>query len=139
MIFKFVCIIWFNTINRIFEQKGINLIDIISIAKKEEMIFCNRYKNGIKFDLDSEILRVLIRLRDEAHRFAINYHRKLRDSYMTNSFLDEIKGIGQKKKAYILENIDSIKDLKEKSIEDIMNIKGISYRDAVNIYNSLHR
>ncbi|MCJ7471315.1 MAG: excinuclease ABC subunit UvrC [Actinobacteria bacterium] len=129
----------FNAINRILDQKGITVIDIISIAKKEEMIFCSRYQNGIKFDLDSEILRVLIRLRDEAHRFAVGYHRKLRDSYMTNSLLDEIKGIGQKKKAHILENIDSVYDLKEKSIEDIMNIKGISYRDAVNIYNSLHR
>jgi excinuclease ABC subunit C len=129
----------FNTISRVLDQKGINLIDIISIAKKEEMIFCNRYQNGIKFDLGSEILRVLIRLRDEAHRFAVSYHRKLRDSYMTNSFLDEIKGIGQKKKAYILKNVDSVEDLNEKSIEDIMNIKGISYRDAVNIYNSLHR
>lgn len=129
----------FNAINRILDQKGITVIDIISIAKKEEMIFCSRYQNGIKFDLDSEILRVLIRLRDEAHRFAVGYHRKLRDSYMTNSLLDEIKGIGQKKKAHILENIDSVDDLKEKSIEDIMNIKGISYRDAVNIYNSLHR
>ena len=86
-----------------------------------------------------EILRMLIKLRDEAHLFAVNYHRKLRDSYMTNSLLDEIKGIGQKKKAYILENIASVEVLKEKSIEDIMNMKGLSYRDAVNIYNSLHR
>jgi excinuclease ABC subunit C len=129
----------FNTISRVLMQKGIDSIDIISIAKKEEMIFCDKYQNGIKFDLDSEILRVLIRLRDEAHRFAVSYHRKLRDSYMTNSLLDEIKGIGQKKKSYILENIDSIEDLREKNIEDIMNIKGISYRDAVNIYDSFHR
>jgi excinuclease ABC subunit C len=129
----------FNTISRILDQKGIDTIDILSIAKKEEMIFCRRYQNGIKFDLDSEILRVLIRLRDEAHRFAVKYHRKLRDSYMTNSLLDEIKGIGQKKKAYILDNVDSVEVLKEKSIEDIMNIKGISYKDAVNIYNSFHR
>jgi len=129
----------FNTISRILDQKGIDTIDILSIAKKEEMIFCRRYQNGIKFDLDSEILRVLIRLRDEAHRFAVKYHRKLRDSYMTNSLLDEIKGIGQKKKAYILDNVDSIEVLKEISIEDIMNIKGISYKDAVNIYNSFHR
>ena len=129
----------FNTITKILDQKGITAIDVLSIAKKEEMIFASRYQNGIKFDLDSEILRMLIRLRDEAHRFAVSYHRRLRDSYMTNSFLDEIKGIGQKKKGYILENIDSVDDLKAKSIEDIMNIKGISYRDAVNIYNSLHR
>ena len=129
----------FNAISRVLVQKGITSIDVLCIAKKEEMIFCNRYREGIRFDLDSEILRVLIRLRDEAHRFAVNYHRKLRGSYMTNSLLDEIKGIGAKKKARIMENIDSVEDLKEKSIEDIMNIKGISYKDAVNIYNSFHR
>ena len=129
----------YNTVSKILEQKGLSGIDIISIAKKEEMIFCSRYINGIKFGLDSEILRALIKLRDEAHRFAVSYHRKLRDSYMVNSVLDEIKGIGQKKKAYILENLDSIEQLKDKRIEDLMNIKGISYRDAVNIYNSFHR
>ncbi|MCJ7665552.1 MAG: helix-hairpin-helix domain-containing protein, partial [Actinobacteria bacterium] len=90
-------------------------------------------------DLDNGIIRILIKLRDEAHRFAVSYHRKLRDSYMTNSLLDEIKGIGRKKKAYLLENIDSVEELGDKSIEDMMNIKGISYRDAVNIYNSFHR
>jgi len=129
----------YNTVDKILGQKGLSGIDIISIAKKEEMIFCRRYINGIKFGLDSEVLRILIKLRDEAHRFAVSYHRKLRESYMVNSVLDEIRGIGQKKKAYILENLDSIEQLKDKRIEDLMNIKGISYRDAVNIYNSFHR
>ena len=63
----------FNTIRRILEQKGIFDIDIVSIAKKEEMIFCHKFQNGIKFELDSGILRIIIKLRDEAHRFAVNY------------------------------------------------------------------
>ncbi|MCJ7665776.1 MAG: excinuclease ABC subunit UvrC, partial [Actinobacteria bacterium] len=82
----------YNTVKKILEQKDLSGIDIISIAKKEEVIFCSKYKNGIKSDLDNGIIRILIKLRDEAHRFAVSYHRKLRDSYMTNSLLDEIKG-----------------------------------------------
>ena len=129
----------YETIKKALEQKRISDIDIISIAKKEEMIFCQKFKDGIKFDLDSDILRIIIKLRDEAHRFAIGYHRKLRGKYMTNSILDQIKGIGEKKKAYILEGIDSIDEIKDKNIEDLINIKGINYNDAVNIYNSFHR
>ncbi len=129
----------YETIKKALEQKRISDIDIISIAKKEEMIFCQKFQDGIKFDLDSDILRIIIKLRDEAHRFAIGYHRKLRGKYMTNSILDQIKGIGEKKKAYILEGIDSIDEIKDKNIEDLINIKGINYNDAVNIYNSFHR
>jgi len=129
----------YGTIKKALEQKGVSDIDIISIAKKEEMIFCQKFQDGIKFDLDSDILRIIIKLRDEAHRFAIGYHRKLRGKYMTNSVLDQIKGIGERKKAYILESIDSIEEVKDKNIEDLINIKGINYNDAVNIYNSFHR
>lgn len=129
----------YGTIKKVLKQKGISDIDIISIAKKEEMIFCQKFQDGIKFDLDSDILRIIIKLRDEAHRFAIGYHRKLRGKYMTNSVLDQIKGIGEKKKAYILESINAIDEIKDKNIEDLINIKGINYNDAVNIYNSFHR
>jgi excinuclease ABC subunit C len=129
----------FGTVGRVLEEKGMEDIDLISIAKKEEKIFCRRFREGIKFDIDSEVLRIIIRLRDEAHRFAVGYHRKLRGKGMIHSVLDEIKGIGAMKKSYILQGVDSIEELKNMEIEDIVNIRGISYRDAVNIYNSLHR
>lgn len=58
---------------------------------------------------------------------------------MTNSILDGIKGIGEKKKCYIFKKINSIDELKSSSIEDLLNIKGLSYRDAVKVYNSLHK
>ncbi len=129
----------YGTVKKVVESKELGIIDIISIAKKEEMIYCDRYRNGIKLDPGSDYMRIIIKLRDEAHRFAIGYHRKLRDKHMTDSVLDQIKGIGIKKKAYIMRNIESFEELKEKDIEELMNIKGINYRDAVNIYDSFHR
>ena len=120
-------------------ENQISDIDVISIAKKEETIFCNSYPGGIKLDSDDNYMRTLIKIRDEAHRFAVNYHRKLRDKYMTNSLLDGIKGIGEKKKQYIIEKIDSIEELKNKTLKDLMNIKGLGHKDALNIYNSIHR
>ncbi|PIU29493.1 MAG: excinuclease ABC subunit C [Candidatus Hydromicrobium americanum] len=129
----------FNTASKLISERQIQDVDIISIAKKEETIFCSKYPDGIKLDLSDNYMRVLIKVRDEAHRFAVNYHRRLRGRSMTDSLLDGIKGIGEKKKKYIFENISSIEELKSKTIKDLMNIKGLNYKDATNIYRSIHR
>ena len=129
----------FNTVSRLVSRNQITGIDIISIAKKEETIFCSKYPDSIRLDLSNNYMRVLIKIRDEAHRFAVNFHRKLRDKNMTRSLLDGIKGIGEKKKKYIFDNIDSIEDLKVMTVKDIINIKGLSHKDSVNIYRSIHR
>lgn len=129
----------FNTASKLISERKIQDIDIISIAKKEETIFCSKYPDGIKLDLSDNYMRVLIKVRDEAHRFAVNYHRRLRGRSMTDSLLDGIKGIGEKKKKYIFENISSIEELKSKTIKDLMNIKGLNYKDATNIYRNIHR
>jgi excinuclease ABC subunit C len=84
-------------------------------------------------------MKVIIKIRDEAHRFAISYHKKLRDKNMTRSILDGIKGIGEKKREYILEKFSTIEELKSSKIEDLLKIKGLSYRDAVSIFDSLNR
>jgi excinuclease ABC subunit C len=128
----------FNTVIRLMGKEQIPDIDVISIAKKEEIIFCTRYPDGIRLDLDKNYMRVLIKIRDEAHRFAVNFHRKLRDKNMTRSLLDGVKGIGEKKKKYIFENISSIEELRSMTIKDINKIKGLNKKDAVNIYMSIH-
>ncbi len=129
----------FNTVFKLMSKRQIRDVDVISIAKKEETIFCSRYPDGIKLDLGSSYMRALIKIRDEAHRFAVNFHRKLRGKNMTRSLLDEIKGIGEKKKKYIYENINSVEDLKIRTIKELMSIKGLSHRDAANIYRKIHR
>ncbi|MGM0365822.1 MAG: excinuclease ABC subunit UvrC [Actinomycetota bacterium] len=129
----------YNTASAVLNREGITGIDLISIAKKEEVAFCSGYPRGIKLEAGKSYARVLIRIRDEAHRFAVDYHRRLRGKYMTSSFLDQIKGIGEKKKKYITESISSMEELKKSSVQELMNIKGISYKDAINIYNYLHK
>jgi len=129
----------FNIVRKLFEEKNIEDIDIISIAKKEEKIFCSKFSNGINLDLSDKALNIIIRIRDEAHRFALSYHKKIRDKNMTRSILDGIKGIGEKKKEHILEKFSTVEELKNLKIEDLLKIKGLSYRDAVNIFDSLNR
>ena len=114
-------------------------IDLISIAKKEEIIFGSCHPEGIKINKDTGSMRLVLRLRDEAHRFALGYHRKLRDKNMIFSFFDSVKGIGEKKKTIIYENFNSIEELKNQDVNNLLKIKGISYTDAKNIYDALHK
>jgi len=129
----------YNAAKKVFEEKNINDIDLISIAKKEEIIFNKQYPDGISLDRNLDYMKIIIRVRDEAHRFAINYHKKLRSKYMTHSVLDGIKGIGEKKRSLVLEKFGDIEDLKACRLDELIKIKGISYTDALSIYNSLNR
>lgn len=129
----------YNAAKKVFEENSIVDIDLISIAKKEEIIFNEKFPDGLSLDKHSEHMKIIIRIRDEAHRFAINYHKKLRSKYMTRSVLDGVKGIGEKKKALIQEKFADIEDLKACRLEELIKIKGLSYKDALNIYNSLNR
>ncbi len=114
-------------------------IDLASIAKKEETVFCERFPDGIKPDIHKDYMKILIRIRDEAHRFALGYHRKLRGKNMTKSVLDGIKGIGYKKKSLILEKFPGPEELKTCTLDELIRIKGLGYKDALNVYNSLNR
>lgn len=114
-------------------------IDLISIAKAEEIIFGAHYPEGIKINKDTGSMRLVINLRDEAHRFALDYHRKIRDRQMISSFFDSVRGIGEKKKNILYENFNSVEELKMQSLENILKLKGISYTDAKNIYDALHK
>ena len=114
-------------------------IDLISLAKKEEIIFSSYFKDGISFEKSKNFMRMIIRIRDESHRFALEFHQKLRNKNMAVSFLDNIKGIGEKKKQYIFEKISTIDDFKNFSLEELADIKGLSYKDAKNIYDTIHK
>ena len=87
------------------KKKNIDDVDLISIAKKEEIIFSENHPDGLSLDKHSDYMKIIIRIRDEAHRFAINYHKKLRSKYMTQSVLDGIKGIGEKRRLWSLKNL----------------------------------
>lgn len=109
------------------DKLNIKCIPIYGLAKKhEELIFeLDGSVNSIKLNHDSFGLSILTRLRDDSHRFAINYHRTLRNKIITRSRLDEIKGIGESKKRSLLLEFGSFAKLKKASINDLLNVKGI--------------
>ena len=111
--------------------------ELIAIAKKDEKkgesedkIFKPRRTNPIVFGKNRDLLLFLQRIRDEAHRFAITFHRKRRTKTALQSELDAIPGIGQKRKAILLKHFKSIKKIREANINELNALPGISRSTA---------
>jgi excinuclease ABC subunit C len=123
--------------------KGLHLagiqghIPIIGIAKNLEEIYYENNSIPLYLDKNSETLRLIQQLRDEAHRFGITFHRKLRSKDQIHSQLDEIKGIGPATKKSLLEAFRSIQVVKRKSIEELAAVVGT--QKAETIYNALNK
>ena len=112
-------------------------VTIISIAKKNEELYYDPAKSPVVLPRNSEALKLVQRLRDEAHRFGVTYHRKLRGAQMLHSQLDDIEGIGPAKRKILLRRFSSIEKIKEASLEDITAVDGISEKDAERIVQAL--
>ena len=113
-------------------------IAIISLAKRIDEIFIPGRKDSIIKPHTSSVLKLLQRIRDEAHRFAIEYHRKLRGKKVVSSELDEIPGIGQARKTRILIEFGSMEAVRSASFSDLITCPGISKNIAAVIYEYLH-
>lgn len=87
----------------------------------------------------TEGFKLITRIQDEAHRFAIEYHRKLRSKTQIQSVLDEIPGVGNVRKKALLEHFGSVQRLKEASLEEIYQVEGIPSRIAEQIFNFFHQ
>ena len=81
---------------------------------------------------------MLQQVRDEAHRFAIAYHRKLRSREMARSELDGIPGIGPKRKKVLLEALGDLQGIREASIEELCRIEGMNEKAALSVWNRFH-
>ena len=113
---------------------------VIGLAKKQEEIFIPGESESILLDRHSAALRLLQAVRDEAHRFAIGYHRKLRLQRLQESLLDDIPGVGEKRKQLILRHFGSVRQLRRASVDEIMSkIPGIGRIFAERLVDFLHR
>ena len=99
-------------------------VTVIGIAKKLEEIYFPGDSVPLYLDKNSITLKVIQHIRDEAHRFGINFHRSKRSSVMNNSVLDEIPGIGEKTKEILLKKFGSVKKLSEASVSEIEKAVG---------------
>ena len=112
-------------------------IPVCGLAKSDEEVFVPWDDTPIVLPTGSASLYLIKQVRDESHRFAITFHRELRDKAMTVSILDEIPGVGPKRKKDIMRHFGSFKRLKAASVEDISQVKGVSMNLAETIYEEL--
>ena len=119
----------------------ITKINLISIAKgekeKADFFFVPNRKNPIFIKPHVEAYKLLYSIRNEAHRFAISYHKKLREKNIENSALDNIPGIGPKIKNKLLSNFKDISEIKKASIKEIVERTGINKKVAIKIKTTL--
>lgn len=112
-------------------------IDVISLAKKQEEIFVEDNPLSIKLSKDDDELKLLQKVRDEAHRFAITFHRSLRSKKQVLSVLDEIEGLGKTRKENLISKFKSVKRMKKASIDDLLQVNGITPKIANEIIKKL--
>ena len=115
-----------------FKEMNIENQDIVSLAKKLEEVFKPNESKPVIFPISSSALYFFQRIRDEAHRFAITYHRTLRQNKSTKSILDDIKGLGEKSKKILLEKYKSVKTISELSLDELEGI--VAKRPAQAVY-----
>jgi excinuclease ABC subunit C len=108
-------------------------LKMASLAKEFEYIFIPSRETPIILLRDSKALKLLQRIRDEAHRFALGYHRKLRGKKLGESQLDGITGIGDRKKRSLLNHFGSIENIREADVSELLKVKGVTRKDAENI------
>nr|WP_307775108.1 excinuclease ABC subunit UvrC [uncultured Cetobacterium sp.] len=112
-----------NAVGQILENLGKdNISELLSIAKKEEEIFKYGNNEPYIFSKNDEALKILQRVRDEAHRFGVTYHRLLRSKRVISSELDSIPGIGAKRKEELLKKFGSVERIKKASLSDLESI-----------------
>jgi len=113
-----------NAAKEILKQESFDDIALLSIAKQFEFLFTPAKPDPIVLPPESPARRLLQRIRDEAHRFAIAYHRSLKGKDITKSVLDEITGIGDKRKRLLLKHFDSIEAMKRAPVSELAKITG---------------
>ena len=104
---------------------------VIGLAKEFEHVFIPQTPSPLILPRDSEALLLLQRIRDEAHRFAITYHKTLRSKEFKRSSLDEIPGVGNKRKMTLLKHFGSMENIMNADVSELQEIKGISKKLAV--------
>ena len=113
------------------EELGVGNQPIVSLAKKEEIIFAPDRKKGISLERTSPALKLFQNIRDEAHRFAISFHRLRREKRSFESRLDNIPGLGKKRKATLLDKYKDLKEIKKAAPEDLAKIIGAKATQAL--------
>ncbi len=127
-----------NTAHQVLRELGAD-IPVISLAKRHEEVFRPGDPQGLRWPRNSEILKLLQRIRDEAHRFAVQHNRKRIRKRSLISVLDHIEGIGEKRRQELLKAFGSLDRIKEATPEELSRVPGMNRRAAQAVYEFFHR
>ncbi|MGB2805982.1 MAG: excinuclease ABC subunit UvrC [Candidatus Zixiibacteriota bacterium] len=117
---------------------GMEKQDVVALAKRLDEVFLPQRSDPLMIPKGSASLKLLKKIRDEAHRFAVEYHRKLRKKRIIRSELDQIPGVGPARRASLLKHFGSVAKIREANSEELVSLQGINKRVAENIYNHFH-
>lgn len=124
-----------NSALEIIRSAGHYTVPVVGLAKQFEYIFTEYSSNPIILPRQSDALFLVQSIRDEAHRFAITYHRKLRTKRNKISILDSISGIGAKRRKALFDHFENLQNIKNATVDELIAVPGISEQIAKSIYN----
>lgn len=113
-------------------------VQIVSLAKREELVYTLQSDRPVYLPRNSYALNLLINVRDESHRFAITYFRKLHNKNSIKSVLQDVDGIGEKRRVELHRKFRSMDNLKNATVEEIASVKGMTRPVAEKLYEFLH-
>jgi excinuclease ABC subunit C len=114
----------------VLQAAGLSRLPVAGLAKQQEELFLPGRRDSLLLPRDSEALYLLQRLRDEAHRIAITYHRDVRSKKSVQSPLDAVRGVGPKRKKALIQAFGSVAGIRAASVDDIAAVKGIDRETA---------
>lgn len=114
---------------------GLAELPVVGLAKREEEIFIPHRSTSILLDRDSAALHLIQRIRDEAHRFAITFHRKLRGKRNLVSVLDHVEGIGPKRRQELWKAFKTLEAMKAASVEELAAVESMNMAAAQSLYD----
>jgi len=123
----------------VLRELGLSQLPTIGLAKEMEEIFQENCSEPLMLPRDSAALYLVARVRDEAHRFAITQHRRMRQTQLTVSVLDDISGIGEQRKKALLKHFGTVEKIKAAGLSELEQVPGLTSAGAANVFHYFRR
>ncbi len=127
-----------SAVQLVLEDELKEIYGLASLAKREEEVFVPGQSNPIDFTGHLKARHLLQRIRDESHRFAVGYHRIIRDRQAVTSLLQKVKGIGPSRLRSLLNRFDSVKEIEKAPLEELETVPGFSRKLAHELFKAFH-
>ena len=128
-----------SSVKEVFDEFNVNDIDLVALAEREEEIYTTKQSEPIIIDRHDYVLKLMQRIRDEAHRFAVTYFRQLHNKKSLESVLTEIDGVGKVKRQNLMNAFGDVSKIKKASVKELAAVEGIGETLAKEIYAYFHK